>query len=153
MPPTQYKRLRGVPITDRIKRSVEINDSGCWIWQLSKDRYGYGRFVLRSNGRTTKPVAHRVAYEAFIGAVPEGLELDHLCRVTSCVNPARLEPVTPLVNARRRWSVALKDACMKGHKFDEANTRVRASGRRDCLACRRDQNRNRPSRAREQVSR
>src|SRR4051812_48054279 len=69
----------------------------CWIWPNHTDEYGYGR--VRWGGRFAKP--HRVAYELFVGPIPEGLEIDHVCRNPSCVNPRHLEPVTHVENMRR----------------------------------------------------
>lgn len=65
-------------------------DSECWPWVGSRDPYGYGR--LKINGKFRG--AHRLAYELSVGSIPEGLEIDHLCRNRCCVNPAHLEPVT-----------------------------------------------------------
>jgi hypothetical protein len=69
----------------------------CWIWQLAKNRQGYG---LTREGYAHKR-AHRVVYEQHIGPIPPGLDLDHLCRQTDCVNPAHMEPVTEAENVRR----------------------------------------------------
>jgi hypothetical protein len=69
----------------------------CWIWQLAKDRDGYGQ--KKVGGRQVK--AHRFFYEQKHGKIPDGLEPDHLCRVRACVNPDHLDPVTPTVNHRR----------------------------------------------------
>lgn len=69
----------------------------CWIWQLTLTQDGYGR---ASKGRN--PIsAHRKYYEKYVGPIPKGLVLDHLCRVRCCVNPEHLEPVTPIENTRR----------------------------------------------------
>src|SRR4051812_37511182 len=65
--------------------------TGCWVWQLATDTRGYG--TTSFNGRRTVK-AHIASYEKHVGPVPEGLELDHLCRNKGCVNPAHLEPVT-----------------------------------------------------------
>jgi hypothetical protein len=81
----------------------------CWIWQLRltlpnhRSDGGYGK--LRHKGR--EYLAHRFYYQQAKGPVPEGLELDHLCRVRSCVNPDHLEPVTRLENMRRSGSSKL----------------------------------------------
>lgn len=73
-------------------------NSGCWLWIGSeRESGGYG-FIVR-NGRST--AAHRVSYEMAKGPIPEGLVIDHLCRVHCCVNPDHLEAVTQLVNVRR----------------------------------------------------
>lgn len=69
----------------------------CWIWTASKNWDGYGQF--RWGGR--QQLAHRVSYQILVGAIPPGLELDHLCRVRDCVNPAHLESVTSAENTRR----------------------------------------------------
>ena len=85
--------------------NVETPAEGCWLWVNSCTNRGYGRINTKSG--TT--LAHRIAYEAVNGPVPEGLELDHLCRVHECVRPDHLEAVThqenmlrsPLVGAGR----------------------------------------------------
>lgn len=78
-----------------------IRDRGfatpCWVSDMDLDDDGYSRIWTDHRPR----FAHRVTYEHYVGPVPEGLELDHLCRVRNCVNPAHLEPVTHLLNVRR----------------------------------------------------
>lgn len=77
--------------------------SGCWLWSAylsAGDRHtggGYGKFW---DGKRVG-MAHRVSYEHFVGPVPEGLVLDHLCEVRACVNPRHLQPVSRLVNMHR----------------------------------------------------
>lgn len=73
--------------------------SGCWLWLGGVNDQGYGTFF---DGHTRR--AHRWAYERFVGAIPAGLQLDHLCSVRLCVNPAHLEPVSALENIRRSWA-------------------------------------------------
>jgi hypothetical protein len=75
-----------------------VDEHGCWIWQRTLDSKGYG--VLRRSGIAHQ--AHRWYWEQEHGAVPDGLEMDHLCRVRACVNPDHLEPVTHAENIRRR---------------------------------------------------
>jgi hypothetical protein len=74
-----------------------VNENGCWIWQLRKTSNGYG--LVDVNRRVV--LAHRHFYEQARGAIPAGLDLDHLCRTRACVNPEHLEPVTRTENARR----------------------------------------------------
>jgi hypothetical protein len=110
--------------------------TGCWLWTACTNAFGYG--TLWVNVRPM--LAHRVAYELFVGPIPEGLNLDHLCRVRRCVNPAHLEPVTQRENVMRGISVTAKNAavthCHQGHPFDDANT-YRNNGKRQCRICQR----------------
>jgi hypothetical protein len=107
----------------------------CWVWGGTGGRYGHGLF--RDDDSKTRNT-HRWLYERLVGAVPEGLELDHLCRNPPCCNPTHLEPVTHQVNVHRGISPmsanAAKASCPKGHPFD----RVNSQGSRECTTCRRD---------------
>jgi len=93
---------------------------------------GYARFRYK---RKTQ-LAHRVSYDLYIGPIPAGLTLDHLCRNTSCVNPWHLEPVTIQVNIART-PMANKTHCKAGHEFTAENTYINARGGRYCRECRR----------------
>jgi hypothetical protein len=82
----------------RIVDNVQVTAEGCWIWQLSRNAAGYPRIMIQNDLRS---FAHRVSYEEFVGPIPSGLVLDHLCRNPPCVNPTHLEPVTHPENVRR----------------------------------------------------
>lgn len=118
----------------------------CWIWWGAKNGRGYGNFG-GVGGRTY--LAHRVAYEITYGAVPAGMDLDHLCCTPSCVNPDHLEPVTFLANMRRRYvnNPDERDThCLRGHEFTPENTAIiSTTGQRKCRTCY-------PSRQRREVS-
>ena len=115
----------------------KVDVSGdCWEWLAYKNANGYGRFSVK--GRLW--VAHRFAYEWLIGPVPEGNELDHLCRNRGCVNPAHLEPVTHQQNMLRSPSTN-KPECSNGHPQTPENTRTEPNGRRRCRVCNKERNR------------
>lgn len=85
-------------LSARIEGKIErVTESGCWIWTAHCHNKGYGVVSVDRKMR----LAHRMAYELTYGQVQKGLDLDHLCRVRCCVNPAHLEPVTRLENVRR----------------------------------------------------
>lgn len=125
--------------------------TGCWIWIASEKGNGYGQFS-DAEGRVRS--AHRVAYELFIGAIPEGLQIDHLCRNRACVNPSHMEPVTNKENTLRGVGFAAVNAakthCAAGHPYSADNTYVTSLGHRQCRECRRifDKSRVRASRSR-----
>lgn len=93
---------RGLPVEQRFWMKVDRTDT-CWLWTASKTRNGYGMFGVSIDGKVTTSPAHRWAYEMLVGPIPTGLQIDHLCRVRHCVNPAHLEPVTGTQNIRRGW--------------------------------------------------
>lgn len=113
----------------------------CWIWTRARDPKGYGEFGLARRSLR----AHRWAWIDANGPVPDGLELDHLCRVPACVRPSHLEAVTSAENIRRgmagRFNAA-KTRCPRGHLYDETNT-YRYKGSRQCRECRRTECRER----------
>jgi|SRR6516162_3706690 len=134
------KRPRRTNFLARLFTKFEIGDaSECWKWKGTLNR-GYGQFTI-GNGR--RVAAHRFIYGLVNGTIPEGLQLDHLCRNPYCVNPAHLEAVTGRVNKLRapRNFASINHAkthCSKGHPFDESNTAVRPTGQRRCKICERE---------------
>lgn len=110
----------------------------CWLWTAYVDERGYGIFRWES-GRSEK--AHRSAYLLSVGAIPDGLELDHLCKVRHCVRPTHLEPVTHVENIRRGdysnngARMRARTECPYGHPYDAENTMYKADGMRACRAC------------------
>ena len=114
---------------------------GCWEWRAKVNLNGYGYFW---NGQAMQ-LAHRFSYEHWVGPIPTGLDLDHLCRNRDCVNPSHLEPVTRSENLRRGKPAGshnrAKTHCPQGHPYDGANLYVApSSGRRGCRTCRADAN-------------
>jgi len=109
--------------------------STCWLWKGGTSKKGYGRFW--QNGRSV--AAHRFSYELVRGKIPEGKQIDHLCRRHNCVNPAHLEVVTPRENLMRGETLAAANAakthCPKGHQFTESNTYYTSAKRRLCKTC------------------
>lgn len=82
---------------ERLRRDLTVREDGCWLWTGHVERSGYGRFTFCM--RTVW--AHRFAYETWVGPIPEGMHIDHLCNVRACINPEHLEPVTQAENNRR----------------------------------------------------
>lgn len=141
-----------LPTDVRIHNNSVVDDNGCWIWKLRLDKDGYGQISVKNRKRG----AHRVSYETFVGEVPEGLVIDHLCRVRACVNPEHLEAVTDEVNRERgEWFIAVNAAkthCKNGHELSGDNLIIKINARnesgfqRQCRACRNKESRERMKR-------
>lgn len=131
-----YKKI---PAIVRLLRRVEKSDNGCWVWLGAKDPLGYGR--IRVDGKTM--LTHRVSYLFHKGEVIPPLELDHLCRNPSCVNPDHLEPVTRKVNTGRgncakvqRELRCSQTHCKNGHPLSGENLYLNPKRHRECRTCR-----------------
>lgn len=115
---------------------IRRGDDECWGWIGAKHPFGYGCF---EHWRLKATLAHRISYMLLVGPIPEGLELDHLCRNTECTNPRHLEPVLPKVNKARGIGVGAKNIvkthCPHGHEYTPENTWVSKMGERNCREC------------------
>jgi len=110
-------------------------ETGCWLWTAGQTTKGYAAFA--PHGRTVH--AHRWSYEHFVGPIPDGLELDHLCSVRHCVYPSHLESVTHAENVRRGEMGqanpnAAKTHCPYGHEYTPENT-YQYGTNRQCRTC------------------
>jgi hypothetical protein len=131
-----YFCQHGPAMLERFWARVEITES-CWLWRGGIAGNGYGRFYPRKKGHVP---AHVFAWETTNAQeVPEGLELDHLCRTLICVRPDHLEPVTHRTNMLRGNGVAslnaAKSACIHGHPYTPENTIWRPLHKRRCRTC------------------
>jgi hypothetical protein len=110
----------------------------CWEWIGYRNTNGYGCVFDKTARRMVR--AHRWAYERWVGPIPDGLQIDHLCRNKRCVNPAHLEPVTLVENVLRGespWAQRRRQThCKNGHAFSPENTHIsRLRGTRRCRKC------------------
>lgn len=125
-------------IREKINRtrfwSNTTTQGDCIVWTGYTDKDGYGKYNTIA--------AHRFAYEERVGVIPSGLQIDHLCRVRSCVNPKHLEPVTAYENQRRSpYSNISRKDCRRGHEFTKENTYITPKNKRQCRKCNLEANR------------
>lgn len=138
----------------RFERKLHVQDNGCWHLATRVRKDGYADITVAGRHQ----LGHRVSYEHYVGPIPMGLQLDHLCHTTDkeclggvgcphrrCVNPSHLEPVTQRENGLRGRGVAAvnaaKDSCVAGHEFSPQNTYLDPNGGRSCRTCRAHQSR------------
>lgn len=109
--------------------------TSCWLWAHDVERRGYGQISYKNKTF----MAHRVMYENTYGPIPEKLTIDHLCEVTTCVNPEHLEVVTMGENNKRSSVIStinsLKTHCSNGHEFNKENTYLYKGKWRQCRIC------------------
>lgn len=135
------------PLIERIADRVALTETGCLEWIGSIHKHGYGAVSTgsRTDGTRRKQWAHRAVYELLVGLIPDGLDLDHLCRNRSCVNPEHLEPVTRRENLMRGETAAAansrKTHCPAGHAYVDSNVIRNNRGSRNCRTCKNQQRR------------
>lgn len=130
------------PTDVRFFKFVDKWYDGCWRWMGGFHHSGYGLFTPYQSKTVW---AHRFSYELAKGPIPDGLVIDHLCRVPSCVNPDHLEAVTPRENALRGNTIpaanAAKTHCKNGHEYTPENTYLTSKNQRQCRICNKVKNR------------
>lgn len=122
-----------------LSRIIVDEKTKCWNWQGSNVR-GYGTIAegTKSKGTWKQYYAHRVSYTIFRGDIPDGLQIDHLCRNPACINPSHLEVVSCKENIQRgEAGIANKSKthCKHGHEFTEKNTYITKKNQRFCREC------------------
>lgn len=133
------------PAIERFLEKITPGENGCLLWTGGLNGVGYGQFYLgiTPDRPTGKGYAHRFAYEFYVGPIPAGMQLDHLCRNRACVNHEHLEPVTPRLNNLRGVSPAAQNAkkthCPQGHPYSGDNLYTHPTkGQRICRTCGRE---------------
>ena len=126
-------------VSDRFWAKVDKDGpNGCWAWTTTTSK-GYGKFAYPVHGVWKTVRSHRWAYEHLIGPIPDGLQIDHLCRNRACVNPGHMEAVTGRTNVLRGNTLTAahsrKTHCDHGHPFTPENTHRTAEGWRKCRTC------------------
>lgn len=121
-----------------VERMLVVNvdqSTECWLWTGSISSNGYAKAAMKR----AMVLPHRVFYEHFKGVIPQGIQIDHLCKVRHCVNPIHLEAVTAAENNRRSTSPSAlngrKANCHRGHALTGPNLYTTPDGRRQCKAC------------------
>jgi hypothetical protein len=121
-----------IPIKERLARNLKDID-GCLVWTGHIMPNGYAKINLGRRGEGSD-YAHRVAYRLKNGEIPQGLEIDHLCRNRACSNTDHLEAVTHIENNLRGFR-ATKTECIRGHSLSGDNLYRDTQGHRQCWQC------------------
>ncbi len=139
------------------KRSVEQrleihakkdNETGCWIWNGSRCKDGYGTVSFVVHGKKIY-LAHRMTYLHFVGEIPDETEIDHICKNRACVNPDHLRAVSHQENIdngdyKTTHRNRVKTRCKRGHELSGENLFIAKNGSRQCKECRNSRDKGRP---------
>jgi hypothetical protein len=141
------------PMIERVLARVSEDADGCWLWN-GKTGHGYGRIGGRIDGVIRERPVHHITFEHFVGPIPLGMTLDHIChdpdtceggptcKHRRCANPAHLQVATVRDNVLRSNGISARYSrathCINGHEFTPENTYV-SRRQRQCRACKREQ--------------
>lgn len=119
--PDRWQSVRERLEAKHVKNAI----TGCWEYTGYRQPRGYGSIQVQGKA----VLAHRASYEEYVGPIPEGMVIDHLCRNTSCINPEHLEPTTQRENLMRSpfgkaVTNSAKTHCPQGHEYTPENTRM-----------------------------
>lgn len=127
------------PVLHRLWERSVVTETGCFEWQGALTSKGYGKIACgsRADGSVKNRRVHRVAYEALVGPIPDGLTIDHTCENKACWSPAHLQPVT---NAENIWLAGVRmNACRRGHaRTPENSFAEQGTNKIRCRVCRRE---------------
>ncbi len=127
---TEPRDSRSFSLEQRLWLRTVVDRAGCRLWMGNRNKWGYGAISDKGQARSV----HRVSYSLFVGPIPEGHEVDHLCRVRNCWTPDHLEAVTKVEHGRRSQN-ATKTHCPEGHEYGGVNL-YEYKGGRYCRKCR-----------------
>lgn len=121
-------------LADHMVKRISIDRAGCWIWSNTTPQ-NYARLLIWGKAM----LVHRLSYMLASGPIPEGFQIDHLCKVRSCCNPQHLEATTPSLNNARSDSLSgentRKTHCKRGHPLSGENLRYTVRNERQCRKC------------------
>jgi hypothetical protein len=125
-------------LADKVRQRC-VRQGECLVWTGARNSKGYGQTSISRR----RVFTHRVMFEVEKGPIPEGFQIDHLCRNPSCCDPSHLEAVTPRENTirgnaglHRKIETEAMTHCKRGHQYSEENTYVSKHGKRQCRICR-----------------
>ena len=124
-------------VVNRALASYDVDENGCWITRYSTGSHGYGQIGWGVAGKRWLVLTHRVSWEAHYGPIPNGMTVDHMCKVKRCMNPDHLRLLTSFDNGRRGnrdWPLG---QCANGHP-DEFMRPVPGRSFRNCTVCMRE---------------
>ena len=121
-----------ISVEEKLRRKTN-HVNGCWIY-LGQPSARYADVKINNK----RLGIHRWSYEHFTGRIPEGFQIDHICKNTKCWNPSHLRTVTPKENQLNNWVIQKslnKTHCNHGHELKDKNI-YWYNGHRRCKKCR-----------------
>lgn len=143
-------------VIKRLLSKIEVSESGCWISLYSTGSHGYSQIGWQVGEKITMRLGHRVSWEAANGPIPEGLTIEHKCRVRRCINPEHMELMSNLDNAAGGGGIHTGTPTPTGRKCGKGlhDLLLYPSGAVACRECQSARNRRKyPNRVKSRIAR